>query len=95
MKEKLANTMAFGDTQEQTVQVVTTVPKKQAPKLPSTKEVWHDCKDIAIHITNILSLIPFEYLKLTVAEKAVQMAAISACTTYCTSVFVISLIFIL
>ncbi|XP_026725341.1 UPF0193 protein EVG1 homolog [Trichoplusia ni] len=42
MKEKLANTMAYGDNQEQTVQVVTTVPKKQAPKLPSTKEVWHD-----------------------------------------------------
>lgn len=51
MKDKLANTMAYGDNQEQTVQVVTTGPKKQAPKLPSTKEVWHDCKDSVIQIS--------------------------------------------
>ncbi|CAH0579015.1 unnamed protein product [Chrysodeixis includens] len=44
MKEKLANTMAYGDNEDnqQTVKVVTAASKKPEPKLPSTKEVWHD-----------------------------------------------------
>lgn len=43
MKERLANTMAYGDDEEQQPQVPKAPSiKKPQPKLPTSKELWND-----------------------------------------------------
>ncbi|XP_047024093.1 UPF0193 protein EVG1 homolog isoform X1 [Helicoverpa zea] len=42
MKERLANTMAYGDDQEQRPKPPPAISKKPQPQLPTNKQMWHE-----------------------------------------------------